>query len=213
MDMKLEVIELPVSDVDRAKQFYQKLGFRLDVDYTENDTYRAVHLTPPGSEASIIFGKGVTCARLGSIGRLLVAVADIDATRRELISLGVDVSDVFHDAGGGLGGGFHATLESRATGPDPAGRSYGSYATFKDPDGNEWLLQQVTERLPGRVSAESVNGRATEMLLNALKNASTAHGEHEKELGRHDADWPQWYAEHMTRSLAAAGYHLTGPPG
>ena len=212
MDMKLEVFELPVSDIDRARQSYEKLGFRLDVDYVESDAYRAVHLTPPGSEASIIFGKGVTLAQPGSTGRLLLAVADLDATRKELVSHGVAVSEVFDDAGGGLGGGFHSAPEARAPGPDPQGRSYASYASFKDPDGNEWLLQEVTERLPGRVSHESLNGRATEVLLDALKSAASAHANHEKDLGQSDPEWPQWYAQHMTRTLASAGYHLTGPP-
>ena len=119
MDMKLEVVVLPVSDVERAKRFYEKLGFRLDVDVAPNENYRAVHLTPPGSEASILFGTGVTSARPGSIDRLLLAVYDIDAARQDLLSKGVDVSEVFHDAGGGLGGGFYAGTEARAPGPDP----------------------------------------------------------------------------------------------
>ena len=152
MDMKLEVVVLPVSDVERAKRFYEKLGFRLDVDVAPNENYRAVHLTPPGSEASILFGKGVTSAQPGSIDRLLLAVYDIDAARQELLSKGVDVSEVFHDAGGSLGGGFIAGTEARAAGPDPQRRSYASYASFSDPDGNVWLLQEIKERLPGRTT-------------------------------------------------------------
>jgi catechol 2,3-dioxygenase-like lactoylglutathione lyase family enzyme len=148
--MRLEVVVVPVADVDKAKDFYQGLGWRLDADVSGGD-HRAVQLTPPASPASIIFGKGVTSAEPGSIDRLLLAVDDIDAARDELISRGVDVSEVFHDAGGGLGGGFHAGTEARAAGPDPRRRSYGSYASFKDPDGNCWLLQEITERLPGRV--------------------------------------------------------------
>jgi catechol 2,3-dioxygenase-like lactoylglutathione lyase family enzyme len=213
MDMKLEVVVLPVSDVERAKRFYEKLGFRLDVDVAPNENYRAVHLTPPGSEASILFGKGVTSAQPGSIDRLLLAVYDIDAARQELLSKGVDVSEVFHDAGGSPGGGFIAATEARAAGPDPQRRSYASYASFSDPDGNVWLLQEIKERLPGRVTRASLNGQATSILLEALKTASVAHGVHEKELGKPDPDWAQWYAEHMTRTLGGAGYLLTGPLG
>ncbi len=150
MDMKLEVVVVPVSDVDRAKEFYKRLGFREDIDYVASDSYRVVQLTPPGSACSIIFGKGVTAARPGSIDRLVLAVSDIAAARDELVSHGVEVS-VFHDAGGGLGGGFYAAAESRAAGPDPQRRSYASYASFSDPDGNVWLLQEIKERLPGRV--------------------------------------------------------------
>jgi catechol 2,3-dioxygenase-like lactoylglutathione lyase family enzyme len=211
MDMKLEVVVLPVSDVDRAKRFYQKLGFRLDIDYVANEDYRGIQLSPPGSEASIIFGKGVTSAQPGSIDRLLLAVYDIDAARQGLLSQGVDVSEVFHDAGGGLGGGLYAGTEARAAGPDPQRRSYASYASFRDPDGNVWLLQEIKERLPGRTTRESLAGNMTGILLEALKTAAAAHGVHEKELGRPDPDWPKWYAEHMTRTLGGAGYHLTGP--
>jgi catechol 2,3-dioxygenase-like lactoylglutathione lyase family enzyme len=150
MDMKLEVVVVPVSDVDRAKDFYKRLGFREDIDFAGNDGYRVVQLTPPGSACSIIFGTGVTSARPGSIDRLVLAVSDIDAARDDLRSHGIEVS-VFHDAGGGLGGGFYARPEKRASGPDPQRRSYATYASFSDPDGNVWLLQGITERLPGRV--------------------------------------------------------------
>lgn len=150
MDLKLEVVVIPVSDVDRAKQFYTSLGFREDIDFSGPNGYRGVQLTPPGSACSIIFGTGVTAARPGSIDRLLLAVPDIIAARDELTALGVEVS-VFHDAAGGLGGGFYAGTDGRAPGPDPQRRSYASYASFKDPDGNAWLLQEITERLPGRV--------------------------------------------------------------
>lgn len=150
MDMKLEVVVLPVSDVDRAKRFYGDLGFRLDIDYAASEDYRVLQFTPPGSGGSIIFGKGITSAPPGSIDRLVVAVSDIDAARDELLSRGAEVSEVFHDAAGGLGGGFYADAGKRATGPDPQRRSYASYATFSDPDGNVWLLQEIKERLPGR---------------------------------------------------------------
>jgi catechol 2,3-dioxygenase-like lactoylglutathione lyase family enzyme len=151
MDMKLEVVVVPVSDVGRAKNFYERLGFREDIDYAGSDGYRVVQLTPPGSACSIIVGQGITSAQPGSIDRLVLAVYDIDAVRRELLSHGVEVSEVFHDAGGGLAGGFHANTKARAPGPDPQGRSYGSYASFSDPDGNSWLLQEIRDRLPGRV--------------------------------------------------------------
>src|SRR5918994_295203 len=145
MDLKLEVIVVPVSDVDRAKAFYEKLGFRLDIDFVPNEDYRVIQFTPPGSAASIIFGKGVTSAQPGSIDHLVLAVDDIDAARREILSHGVEISDVFHDAAGGLGGGFHAGTDGRAPGPDPESRSYASYASFNDPDGNGWLLQEIKE--------------------------------------------------------------------
>jgi catechol 2,3-dioxygenase-like lactoylglutathione lyase family enzyme len=151
IDMKLEVVVLPVSDAERAKQFYASLGWREDADIVVSEDYRLLQFTPPGSQASIIFGTGVTATVPGSIDRLLLAVDDVDAARDELLSRGVDVSEVFHDAGGSLGGGFQAGTDGRALGPDPQGRSYGSYASFSDPDGNGWLLQEITERLPGRV--------------------------------------------------------------
>lgn len=149
--MRLEVIVVPVADVDRATRFYRGLGWRLDADVSAGDDYHLVQMTPPESPASIIFGQGVTTDEPGSIDGLVLAVDDIEAARDELVAQGVDVSDVFHDAGGGLGGGFYAGGEGRAAGPDPQGRSYASYASFSDPDGNGWLLQQITARLPGRV--------------------------------------------------------------
>ena len=151
MDMKLEVVVIPVSDVDRSKAFYEKLGWLLDIDYVANKDYRIIQFTPPGSGASIVFGKGITSDQPGSIDHLVLAVYDINAARDELLSHGIAVSKVFHDADGGLGGGFHAGTEARAPGPDPKGRSYASYASFSDPDGNSWLLQEIKERLPGRV--------------------------------------------------------------
>ncbi len=135
---------------------------------------------------------------------------DIDAARKELLSHGVEVSEVFHDAGSVLGAGFRDGTEARAPGPDPQGRSYGSYASFSDPDGNGWLLQEIKVRLPG-MTRHKLNGEMTHTLLETLKSAAAAHGVHEKELGKPDPDWPHWYAEHMARTLAGAGYHLTGP--
>ena len=211
MDMSLEVLVIPVSDVDRAKCFYEELGFRLDVDYAAPDgNYRILQFTPPGSGASIIFGKGITSAKPGLVDRLVLVVYDIDAASEELRSHGVDVS-VFHDAAGGLGGGFYAGAERRAAGPDPQRRSYASYATFRDPDGNVWLMQEIKERLPGRINHTTLNGKTSEILLETLKSTALAHGFHEKELGKVDPDWPQWYAEDMTRRLEGAGYHLSGP--
>lgn len=148
--LRIEALVVPVADVDRAKRFYEGLGWRLDADVGEGD-FRVLQLTPPGSNASIVFGKGVSSAEPGSIDRVLLAVDDMDAAREELSARGVEVGEVFHDAGGGLAGGWRGDPEARAPGRDPEGRSYGSYASFSDPDGNVWLLQEITERLPGRV--------------------------------------------------------------
>jgi catechol 2,3-dioxygenase-like lactoylglutathione lyase family enzyme len=147
MDMKLEILFVPVSDVDRAKHFYEKLGFRLDIDYVANEGFRAIQFTPPGSKASIILGKGITSAQPGSIDRPVLVVDDIKVAREDLIARGVDVSEVFHYAGGP----FNNTMENpRISGHDPQGRSYYSFASFEDPDGNGWLLQEIQTRLPGR---------------------------------------------------------------
>jgi catechol 2,3-dioxygenase-like lactoylglutathione lyase family enzyme len=148
MNMKLEVAIVPVSDVDRAKAFYEKLGWRLDIDYAPNEKFRVLQFTPPGSGASIIFGKGITSAKPGSTDSLVLAVDDIDAARDDLIARGVDVSEVFHYAGGPFN---NAVENPRVGGRDPQGRSYFSFASFEDPDGNGWLLQEIKERLPGRV--------------------------------------------------------------
>ena len=150
IQMRLEVVVVPVGDFDRAKRFYTGMGWRIDADVSDGD-YSLMQLTPPGSNASIIIGKGVTTAQPGGVDGLVLAVEDIEAAREELRGHGVDVGGVFHDASGGLGGGFIADADGRAPGPDPDGRSYGSYASFSDPDGNVWLLQELTERLPGRV--------------------------------------------------------------
>jgi catechol 2,3-dioxygenase-like lactoylglutathione lyase family enzyme len=145
--MKLEIVVLPVSDVDRAKQFYEALGWRLDADVTTDPDFRVIQLTPPGSAASIIFGTGITAAAPGSIESVYLIVTDIDAARDELIGKGADVSEVFHDAGGVF---HHAGTTARVSGPDPQRRSYSSFAAFSDPDGNRWVLQEITQRLPGR---------------------------------------------------------------
>jgi catechol 2,3-dioxygenase-like lactoylglutathione lyase family enzyme len=189
VDLKLEVIVIPVSDVDRAKRFYEKLGFRLDLD-AGSEAYRAIHFTPPGSQTSIVFGKGITNAAPGSVDRLLLAVDDIDAARGELLSQGVEVGEVFHDAGGGLGGGFHRDTEGRAAGPDPQRRSYASYASFSDPDGNRWLLQEVKTRLPGRGLSLDL---AT--LTELLRETEEHHGQYEPTAPKHH--WSEWYAAYV----------------
>jgi catechol 2,3-dioxygenase-like lactoylglutathione lyase family enzyme len=147
VEMKLEIVVLPVSDVDRAKQFYQAMGWRLDADFATSADFRVVQLTPTGSSSSIIFGTGVTAAAPGSIEGLMLVVTDLEAARAELIGRGVEVSETFHDEGGVF---HHAGTGGRVPGPDPQGRSYCSFAAFSDPDGNGWLLQEITERLPGR---------------------------------------------------------------
>lgn len=152
MELKLEVVVVPVTDVDRAKEFYGVgLGCREDIDVSADGGYRAVQMTPPGSPCSIIFGNGVTTSPPGSLDKVVLVVENIEKARLELVGRGVDVSEIFHNAGGSLGAGFVAGSAGHAPGPDPEGRSYGSYASFSDPDGNGWLLQQVTERLPGRI--------------------------------------------------------------
>ncbi|WP_246622082.1 VOC family protein [Rhizobium laguerreae] len=189
LDMKLEAIVLPVSDVARSKQFYEGLGWRLDGDFVVGDTFRAMQFTPPGSPASIHFGTGITLAAPGSASGLFLVVSDIEAARAELIGHGVEVSEVFHRAGPG---------KPAVSGRHPERQSYSSYATFKDPDGNEWLLQEVTTRLPGRIGSNTTNYTSVADLAAATRRASEAHGEHEKRNGgQRDENWPNWYAEYM----------------
>ena len=192
MNMKLEVVIVPVSDVDRAKAFYEKLGFRLDIDVA-NGNFRGIQFTPPQSGASIIFGKGVTSAKPGSIDQLVLAVDDIDAARTDLIARGVDVSEVFHYAGGPFN---NAVENPRVAGRDPEGRSYFSFASFEDPDGNGWLLQEITTRLPGREweSHEGVTDVAT--LAELLHETEQHHGHYEKTHGAHN--WWDWYAPYLS---------------
>jgi catechol 2,3-dioxygenase-like lactoylglutathione lyase family enzyme len=197
MNMKLEVVIVSVSDVDRAKAFYEKLGFRLDIDIV-NENFRGIQFTPPGSEASIIFGKGVTSAKPGS-AELVLAVDNVDAAREDLIARGVNVSEVFHYAGGP----FNNTIENpRVAGRDPEGRSYFSFASFEDPDGNRWLLQEITTRLPGRIDSAATTFNSASDLSSALRRAEAAHGEHEKRTGQRDANWPDWYAKYMVAEQA-----------
>ena len=191
--MKLEVVVVPVSDVDRAKHFYGGLGWRLDADLA-GDEFHIIQFTPPGSPCSVVFGSGVTpgpYARieldiLEYVGELIVS--DIEAARAELADRGVDVSEVYHYAGS----------EGRVSGPDPERRSYVSWASFSDPVGNSWLLQEVTARAPGRVEADDTTFVSSIKLAAALRRASVAHGEHEKRTGgQRDENWPDWYAEYM----------------
>ena len=186
--LKLEAVVIPVSDVDRAKQFYGGLEWRLDADFAVGNAFRVVQFTPPGSPASIHFGKGITSATPGSASGLYLVVSDIEEARADLVSHGANVSEVFHRAGPG---------QPPVSGPDPQRCSYFSYATFSDPDGNSWLLQEVTVRFPGRVDADQAAFASTADLATALRRAEAAHGEHEKQTGVRDADWWRWYAEYM----------------
>jgi catechol 2,3-dioxygenase-like lactoylglutathione lyase family enzyme len=189
--MKLEVITIPVSDVDRAKEFYGGLGWRLDADFTTGGDH-VVQFTPPGSQCSVHFGTNLTTAAPGSAQGLLI-VSDIQAARDELAGRGVEVSEVFHYAG------FNRVdPDARLSGPAPERRSYGSWVSFSDPDGNAWLLQEITTRLPGRVAGDTTYA-STSDLAQALRRAETAHGQHEKRTGQRDQDWPGWYAEYMRR--------------
>ena len=196
MDEKLEVVVIPVSDVDRAKEFYGRLGWRLDADRAAGDNFRIVQLTPPGSECSIQFGTGLTSAAPGSAQDLYLIVSDIGAARAQLVARGVEASEVFHE--GAPGARFHhGGTNGRVGGPAPDGASYGSFVSFSDPDGNGWLFQEITTRLPGRVDpAVTSFGSATDLAA-AMRRASVAHGEHEKRIGQADANWPDWYARYM----------------
>jgi catechol 2,3-dioxygenase-like lactoylglutathione lyase family enzyme len=193
VDMKLEVVVIPVADVDRAKHFYTNLGWRLDADFVKGDTFRVVQFTPPGSPASIHFGKGVTAAAPGSAQGLYLIVSDIEAARADLVSHGVDASEIFHR---------RAIGEGPVSGPDPERRSYNSFVTFNDPDSNRWLLQEITTRLPGRVDAAETTFSSSADLASAFRRAETAHGEHEKRTGQRDANWADWYAEYIVREQA-----------
>jgi catechol 2,3-dioxygenase-like lactoylglutathione lyase family enzyme len=195
VETKLEAIVIPVSDADRAKAFYSKLGWRLDADFAFDNGFRVVQFTPPGSECSIQFGTNITPAAPGSAQGLYLVVQDIEAARRDLVARGADVSEVFH--AGKPGAQFDVAGDAaRVVGLAPDRSSYGSFATFRDPDGNGWLLQEVTVRLPGRVDPSTTYASAAD-LANAMRRAETAHGEHEKRIGKADPDWPDWYAAFM----------------
>ena len=203
-DMKLEIVVIPVSDVDRAKRFYGGLGWRLDADYASGDDYRVIQFTPPGSGCSVIFGKNVTGAAPGSVQGVYLIVSDIEAARTELLGRGVEVSEVIHGAADVYAGPDEPYLfgRVRVRGRDPDGRSYRSFASFRDPDGNGWLFQEITARLPGRVDANSTAYSSASDLAAAMRRAEAAHGEHEKKLGHRDENWPEWYADYMVREQA-----------
>jgi catechol 2,3-dioxygenase-like lactoylglutathione lyase family enzyme len=204
-DMRLEIVVIPVSDVDRAKRFYGGLGWRLDADFSNDADFRVIQFTPPGSGCSVIFGKNVTGATPGSAQGLYLIVSDISASRKDLLGRGADVSEVFHDAGGVYAGPDQPYLfgRLRVSGRDPDHRSYRSFASFSDPDGNGWLLQELTERLPGRVDPDVTAFNSSTELAGALRRAATAHGEHEKRNGgKHDEGWPDWYAGYMVSEHA-----------
>jgi catechol 2,3-dioxygenase-like lactoylglutathione lyase family enzyme len=189
--MKLEVITIPVSDVDRAKEFYGGLGWRLDADFSKGDD-RVVQFTPPGSQCSVHFGRNLTSVAPGSAQSLWLIVSDIQAARNELVRRGVEVSEVFHYAGWN-----RVDPDARLSGPAPDRRSYASFVSFSDPDGNGWLLQEITTRLPGRIDAAETAFASRADLASALRRAEAAHGEHEKRTGQRDANWPEWYAAYM----------------
>jgi len=190
IDMKLEVVILPVSDVDRAKEFYERIGWRLNADRSTGENFRVVQLTPPGSGCSVHFGKGLTSAAPGSAKAFLV-VPDIEAAREQLVAAGAEVGEFFHDGPEGRGSGLH-----------PERLSYRSRALFSDPDGNTWQLQEVTNRLPGRVEPGATSFSSASDLASALRRAAAALGKREKRIGETDPKWLDWYAEYVVREQA-----------
>jgi catechol 2,3-dioxygenase-like lactoylglutathione lyase family enzyme len=202
VDLKMEAVVIPVSDVERAKAFYGGLGWRLDADFAFDNGFRVVQFTPPGSGCSIQFGTRITAAAPGSAQGLYLIVSDIEAAREELAARGAAVSDVFHSESPGAqfqpdGAG------GRVSGPSPDG-SYSTFVTFADPDGNSWLVQEITTRLPGRIESDETSYASVQDLANAMRRASVAHGEHEARTGQEDANWPDWYAEYMVSEQAGA---------
>jgi catechol 2,3-dioxygenase-like lactoylglutathione lyase family enzyme len=201
VDLKLEVVVIPVADVDRAKEFYKKLGWRLDADFPFDNGFSIVQFTPPGSGCSVQFGTKITSAAPGSAKGLYLVVSDIEAARAEIIARGGKISDVFH--AGTPGAQFQPDATSgRVSGPAPNHATYSSFATFNDPDGNSWLLQEVTSRLPGRVDATSTSFGTVSDVASALRRASAAHGKHEQRIGAADPNWPDWYAEYIVAEQA-----------
>ena len=201
VDLKLEVVVIPVADVGRAKDFYTGLGWRLDADVATGDDFRVVQVTPPGSPASVIFGTDVTAAEPGTCQGLHLIVSDIAAARAYLAARGANPSEVFHDAGGIF---HHAGDAGRVAGADPQRTSYSSFVSFSDPDGNGWVLQEITSRLPGRTDPAATTFASTADLAAALRRAAAAHGEHETRTGTEDANWPDWYADYIVREQAGA---------
>ena len=200
VDTKLEVVVIPVSDVDRAKRFYDGLGWRLDADFANDADFRVIQFTPPGSGCAIIFGKNVTAAAPGSAQGLYLVVSDIEAARKELLARGIAASDVFHHEGDVHTGPDEPFLfgSRRTSGADPKHGTYRSYVSFSDPDGNGWLLQEVTQRLPGRIDTDQTTFASVSDLAAAFRRAEAAHGEHEKRNGGvRDENWADWYAEYL----------------
>jgi catechol 2,3-dioxygenase-like lactoylglutathione lyase family enzyme len=199
VNMKFEIAVIPVSDIDRAKEFYAKLGWRLDADYDNGKDFRVIQFTPPGSGCSVIFGRNVTSAAPGSAQGLYLIVDDIEAARKNLLRRGVEVSDVFHGGANVYAGPDEPYLfgRIRVNGPDPEHRSYRSFASFSDPDGNGWLFQEITTRLPGRIDSTTTTFASASDLESAFRRAAAAHGEHEKQLGQRDENWPEWYAAYI----------------
>jgi catechol 2,3-dioxygenase-like lactoylglutathione lyase family enzyme len=189
--MRVEVVVIPVFDVERAKRFYGGLGWRLDADVARG-AFRIVQFTPPGSSCSIQFGRGITASAADCAQSVYLVVPEIETARAELIARGVDASEVFHRGG----------PNGRLCGPDPGRASYASFVSFSDPDGNTWLVQEVTARLPGRVNADGAAFSSPAELAGALRRAEAAHGEHEKRTGERDANWADWYAEYIVREQA-----------
>lgn len=204
-DMKLEIVVIPVSDVDRAKEFYARLGWRLDADYDNGQDFRVIQFTPPGSGCSVIFGKNVTGATPGSAQGLYLIVSDIEAARKELFGRGIQISEVFHDGAGVYDGMDEPYLfgQLRVSGRDPDHRSYRSFASFHHPDGNGWLFQEITARLPGRIDSTTTTFASTADLASAFRRAEIAHGQYEKRMGgKRDENWPEWYAAYMVAEQA-----------
>jgi catechol 2,3-dioxygenase-like lactoylglutathione lyase family enzyme len=203
VDMKFEIVVIPVSDASRAKEFYTKLGWRLDADYDNGKDFRVIQFTPPGSGCSVIFGRNVTAAAPGSAQGMYLIVSDMAAARKSLLDRGVQVSEVFHNDGAHAGTDETYLFGSvRVNGPDPEHRSYRSFASFKDPDGNGWFFQEITTRLPGRIDSAATTYASATDLANAMRRAEAAHGEHEKRIGKADANWPDWYASYMVAEEA-----------
>ena len=203
VDLKLEVVVIPVSDVDRAKSFYEKLGWRLDADFVFDNGFRVVQFTPPGSACSIQFGAKLTSAAPGSAQNNYLIVSDIAAAREELAARGAAITEVFHPTIPGAQ--FQpAGASGRASGPATDHGTYRSFATFTDPDGNGWLVQEITSRLPGRVDPATTSYSSVADVVSALKRAAIAHGEHEKRIGKADENWPDWYAAYMVAEHAGA---------
>jgi len=193
VDMKFEVIVIPVADVDRSKAFYSKLGWRLDADFPFDNGFRVVQFTPPGSGCSVTFGKGITAAAPGSAAGAMV-VSDIVAAHEDLVGRGIEASDMWH--------GAPFPPEARVKGPDPKRTSYGSFFAFNDPDGNAWIVQEVTRRAPGRIDPATTTFASASDLASAIRHAAAAHGKQEKSNGQRDANWPDWYAAYIAAEQA-----------